>query len=145
MESDGRFTWSLKYHIISISLHFAIFTSLVQGRLKASCYLSFSSILLPEKSGSRPSRSNTWYQLSLSLSKYHIIFLHFPLCRIISCFSLCLQSAYYLMGSLHLDPGQSGARPVHRATWSLVVAFHRSLKDENSWLYIFLGVGRSYW
>ena len=35
----GGLCWSLKYHVISISLHFSISTSLAQGYLKASYYL----------------------------------------------------------------------------------------------------------
>ena len=44
-------SWSLKYHIISISLPFSISTRLIQSNLKVSHYFRFSSLLHLRESG----------------------------------------------------------------------------------------------
>ena len=59
--------WSRKYHIISISLRFFIFASLVQGHLRVSCYLSFSVLFYFDESGTRAFQLKATFYLKFSL------------------------------------------------------------------------------
>ena len=92
--------WFLKYHIISISLRFSFSASLVQGRLKVTCYLSFPLLLYFRESGTRSSQK--------------------LISRVVS------PQAFYaflkwLSVSLPHHLGKSGARPEPRVTRSLLL------------------------
>ena len=97
-------------HRIIVSSCFSAFMSLIQGHLKVSNHLSFSSLLNPGQSGTRQEPRATWHLVAI----FHSL-----------CFSAHLSLLYDILDTHANSCGYASCPPSNHCTWTcLLLACH---------------------